>query len=46
MGIALLNQRRYRDAIKYFQDALRINPNYEEARLHLAAANRLLSEIR
>jgi tetratricopeptide (TPR) repeat protein len=38
MGVALLNQGQYDQAIKYFQEALRINPDLQSAKQHLELA--------
>lgn len=43
LGIALLNQKNYQEAAHYFEEALRINPNYADAKAHLALANRALA---
>jgi tetratricopeptide (TPR) repeat protein len=41
LGVAMLNQKNYPEAIHYFEEALKINPNYEDARNHLAIATRV-----
>ena len=38
MGVALLNQGQYEQAIQYFREALQINPGLESARQHLEIA--------
>jgi len=38
MGVALLNQGQYEQAIKYFQEALQINPDLASAKEHLRLA--------
>jgi tetratricopeptide (TPR) repeat protein len=35
LGEAFVQQGRYPEAITHFTEALRINPNYEEAHIHL-----------
>ena len=35
MGVALFNQGRTQDAVRSFQEALRINPRFKEAQNHL-----------
>jgi tetratricopeptide (TPR) repeat protein len=43
MGIALFNMKRYREAIPYFQEALKINPTYKDAQAHLEMTNKALA---
>jgi len=38
MGVALVNQGKYEQAIKYFREALEINPDLESAKQHLQVA--------
>ena len=38
MGVAFLNQGQYDQAIKYFQEALQINPDLQSAKQHLELA--------
>jgi tetratricopeptide (TPR) repeat protein len=35
LGVALLNQGEYQQAIASFREALRINPDYQPAKQHL-----------
>ncbi len=42
MGIALFNMKRYQEAIRYFNEALAINPTYKDAETHLAMARQAL----
>jgi protein O-mannosyl-transferase len=41
MGVALFNMKRYKEAVPYFQEALKINPTYKDAQTHLDMVNRL-----
>jgi tetratricopeptide (TPR) repeat protein len=38
MGVALVNQGQYEQAVKYFREALQINPDLESAKQHLEIA--------
>jgi Tfp pilus assembly protein PilF len=38
MGIALFNLKRNQEAVRYFQEALTINPTYKDAQVHLDMA--------
>jgi tetratricopeptide (TPR) repeat protein len=40
LGVVLLNQGQLDQAVASFREALRINPNYEPAKLHLEFATR------
>jgi len=41
MGVALFNMKRYKEAVGYFQEALKINPTYKDAQAHLDMVNRV-----
>jgi protein O-mannosyl-transferase len=41
MGVALFNMKRYKEALPYFQEALKINPTYKDAQTHLDMVNRI-----
>jgi Flp pilus assembly protein TadD len=42
LGVAMLNQKNYTEAAHYFDEALKINPNYEDARTHLAIIEKMI----
>jgi len=41
MGVALFNLKRYKEAVPYFQEALKINPTYKDAQAHLDMVSRV-----
>ena len=41
MGVALFNMKRYKEAVAYFQEALKINPTYKDAQAHLDMVSRV-----
>ena len=41
MGVALFNMKRYKEAVPYFQEALKINPTYKDAQVHLDMVSRV-----
>jgi len=43
MGVALFNMKRYKEAVPYFQEALKINPTYKDAQAHLDMVSRVPS---
>ena len=43
MGVALFNMKRYKEAVPYFQEALKINPTYKDAQTHLEMTNKALA---
>ena len=41
LGVAMVREGNYKEAVANFQEALRINPTYEDARTHLKVASGL-----
>ena len=45
MGVVLANQKRYEDALKMFDNAIKINPQFGMAYYHRAAAQEMLRQF-